>query len=139
MATDTRLWLYKQLGLIQASLHDLIRVSVDRAEADVDVLMPGFTHLQVKLVTCLHCQEHLDFTHLQVRSRDAVCIAERKVGLLHSRRDPPGLHTVRLAEAAPAHTAMLSMLESGALAAHLGPACEVPQVASILYQFRFAN
>lgn len=47
MATDTRLWLYKELQLVQASLHDLIRASVERAEADVDVLMPGFTHLQV--------------------------------------------------------------------------------------------
>ncbi len=32
---------------MQAALHDLIRASVDRAEADVEVLMPGFTHLQV--------------------------------------------------------------------------------------------
>lgn len=47
VATDTRLWLYKELQQVQAALHDLIRVSVDRAEADVDVLMPGFTHLQV--------------------------------------------------------------------------------------------
>ena len=46
VATDTRLWLYNKLGEIQASLHDLIRVSIERAEADVDVLMPGFTHLQ---------------------------------------------------------------------------------------------
>jgi argininosuccinate lyase len=47
VATDTRLWLYKELQQVQAALHDLIRASVDRAEADVEVLMPGFTHLQV--------------------------------------------------------------------------------------------
>lgn len=45
-ATDTRLWLFNKLGEIQSSLHELILVSVQRAEADVDVLMPGFTHLQ---------------------------------------------------------------------------------------------
>ena len=47
VATDTRLWLHKELQQVQAALHDLIRASVDRAEADVEVLMPGFTHLQV--------------------------------------------------------------------------------------------
>ena len=50
VATDTRLWLYKELQLVQAALHDLIRASVDRAEADVEVLMPGFTHLQVSCI-----------------------------------------------------------------------------------------
>ena len=47
VVTDTRLWLYKQLQLIQSSLHDLIRASVARSEQDVDVIMPGYTHLQV--------------------------------------------------------------------------------------------
>ena len=35
-----------KLNEIRASLADLIRASVARAEQDVDVLMPGFTHLQ---------------------------------------------------------------------------------------------
>lgn len=47
MATDTRLWLYGQLKEIQLSLRQLIVAAADRAEAEVDVLMPGFTHLQV--------------------------------------------------------------------------------------------
>ena len=46
VATDTRLWLMHKLNEIRASLADLIRASVARAEQDVDVLMPGFTHLQ---------------------------------------------------------------------------------------------
>lgn len=46
MATDTRLWLLNKLKDVRASLADLIRASVARAEQDVDVLMPGFTHLQ---------------------------------------------------------------------------------------------
>ena len=46
MATDTRLWLLNKLKEVRASLADLIRASVARAEQDVDVLMPGFTHLQ---------------------------------------------------------------------------------------------
>lgn len=46
VATDTRLWLHNQLLLIRQALRELIKVAADRAEAEVDVLMPGFTHLQ---------------------------------------------------------------------------------------------
>ncbi|KAJ9522528.1 hypothetical protein QJQ45_008364 [Haematococcus lacustris] len=46
VATDTRLWLYNQLLIIRGALHELMKVAADRAEAEVDVLMPGFTHLQ---------------------------------------------------------------------------------------------
>ncbi|KAK9814812.1 hypothetical protein WJX72_011922 [[Myrmecia] bisecta] len=46
VATDTRLWLKEELKLIRSSLADLMRVAVDRAEREVDVLMPGYTHLQ---------------------------------------------------------------------------------------------
>lgn len=46
VATDTRLWLYGQLQLIRVALRELIEVSCERSTAEVDVLMPGFTHLQ---------------------------------------------------------------------------------------------
>lgn len=46
VATDTRLWLYNELQVVRKSLRELIRVACDRAEAEADVLMPGFTHLQ---------------------------------------------------------------------------------------------
>jgi argininosuccinate lyase len=46
VATDYRLWLIKEVNRTRASLHQLITVACDRAEAEVDVLMPGFTHLQ---------------------------------------------------------------------------------------------
>lgn len=46
VATDTRLWLYNQLLLIRTALRELIKVAADRAEAEADVIMPGFTHLQ---------------------------------------------------------------------------------------------
>ena len=47
VATDTRLWLYGALQDTRGYLADLIKTAVVRAESDVDVLMPGFTHLQV--------------------------------------------------------------------------------------------
>ena len=60
VATDVRLWLKWQIAgreptqanaaaapfSLDAALADLIRSAVDRAEAEIDVLMPGYTHLQ---------------------------------------------------------------------------------------------
>ncbi|KAF5839870.1 L-Aspartase-like protein [Dunaliella salina] len=46
VATDTRLWLYKELCQIRQALQELISVTSERAERECDVLMPGFTHLQ---------------------------------------------------------------------------------------------
>ena len=46
VATDTRLWLFRALQGVRLALADLIKAAVARAEAEVDVLMPGFTHLQ---------------------------------------------------------------------------------------------
>lgn len=46
VATDYRLWLLNQVARLRGDLQQLIRVACDRAEAEVDVLMPGFTHLQ---------------------------------------------------------------------------------------------
>ncbi|KXZ44383.1 hypothetical protein GPECTOR_68g354 [Gonium pectorale] len=46
VATDYRLWLVGQVAVMRSEVQELIRVAADRSEAEVDVLMPGFTHLQ---------------------------------------------------------------------------------------------
>ena len=46
VATDTRMWLRAQLVELRGHLRTLIEIAVDRAEREVDVVMPGFTHLQ---------------------------------------------------------------------------------------------
>ena len=46
VATDTRLWLMRALRELRVLLRELISVAAQRAEAEVDVIMPGFTHLQ---------------------------------------------------------------------------------------------
>jgi argininosuccinate lyase len=47
VATDTRLWLHAHLtNVTRPHLANLIKAAVARAEAEVGVLMPGFTHLQ---------------------------------------------------------------------------------------------
>ena len=46
VATDLRLWLRGQVAELDQALAALIRAATDRAEAEIDVLMPGYTHLQ---------------------------------------------------------------------------------------------
>lgn len=46
VATDVRLWLREEIAQLQLHLQQIIRVAVDRAEAEIDLLMPGYTHLQ---------------------------------------------------------------------------------------------
>jgi argininosuccinate lyase len=47
VATDVRLWLRGEIDLIGGLLGDLQRALVDLAEKNVEVILPGFTHLQV--------------------------------------------------------------------------------------------
>jgi len=47
VATDVRLWLRDEIDLISALLGELQSALLDVAEKNVDVILPGFTHLQV--------------------------------------------------------------------------------------------
>ncbi|PSJ80352.1 argininosuccinate lyase [Neisseria iguanae] len=47
VATDIRLWLRDQITGIQTLIQDLQTALVELAEANAEVVMPGFTHLQV--------------------------------------------------------------------------------------------
>jgi argininosuccinate lyase len=46
VATDVRLWLRGEIAGLDRSLADLIASAASRAEAEVDILMPGYTHVQ---------------------------------------------------------------------------------------------
>ncbi|KAF5365795.1 hypothetical protein D9758_003246 [Tetrapyrgos nigripes] len=46
VATDMRLWLLDEIKDVESGLRGLIRVMVERADKEKDVLMPGYTHLQ---------------------------------------------------------------------------------------------
>ncbi|KAG9318806.1 putative argininosuccinate lyase [Chiua virens] len=48
VATDMRLWLLGEVGEVKASLEGLVRVMVERADKERDILLPGYTHLQFK-------------------------------------------------------------------------------------------
>src|SRR5207253_7146231 len=47
VATDVRLWLRGEIDLIAGLLVALQKALVDIAEKNVEVILPGFTHLQV--------------------------------------------------------------------------------------------
>lgn len=46
VATDVRLWLREEIDAVRNDVASLVKVMAGRAEAEVDVLMPGYTHLQ---------------------------------------------------------------------------------------------
>ena len=47
IATDTRLYIKDEISKIKKILIKLIEVLVDTAEKNTDIVMPGYTHLQV--------------------------------------------------------------------------------------------
>ena len=46
IATDVRLWLRDEIALLRNHLRQLISVAAERAAEEIDLLMPGYTHLQ---------------------------------------------------------------------------------------------
>jgi argininosuccinate lyase len=73
VATDVRLWLRDEIDGLQALLQELQRALVEVAERHVDVIMPGFTHLQVaQPVSFAH---HL-LAYVEMFARDAERLAD---------------------------------------------------------------
>ncbi|MBW0171025.1 MAG: argininosuccinate lyase [Hydrogenophaga sp.] len=73
VATDVRLWLRSEIDLIVPLLNELQTALVEVAEKNVDVILPGFTHLQVaQPVSFAH---HL-LAYVEMFSRDAERFAD---------------------------------------------------------------
>ncbi len=73
VATDVRLWLRGEIDLISALLNDLQQSLLDVAEQNAEVILPGFTHLQVaQPVSFGH---HL-LAYVEMFSRDAERMAD---------------------------------------------------------------
>ena len=73
VATDVRLWLRGEIDLISALLIDLQQALLEVADQYVDVILPGFTHLQVaQPVSFGH---HL-LAYVEMFSRDAERMAD---------------------------------------------------------------
>ena len=73
VATDVRLWLVSEIDLIGGLLTDLQKSLIEVAERNVDVILPGFTHLQVaQPVSFAH---HL-LAYVEMFARDAERMAD---------------------------------------------------------------
>ena len=68
VATDVRLWLRDEIDLIGALLTDLQKSLLALAESNVDVILPGFTHLQVAQPVSFG---HHMLAYVEMFSRDA--------------------------------------------------------------------
>ncbi|WP_313314367.1 argininosuccinate lyase [Pulveribacter sp.] len=81
VATDVRLWLRGEIDLIDGLLTELQRALVEVAEKNVEVILPGFTHLQVAQPVSFahHLLAYVEmFSRDQERMRDA----RRRVNVL---------------------------------------------------------
>ena len=73
VATDVRLWLRSEIDLIGELLVDMQKSLVDVAEANAEVILPGFTHLQVAQPVSFG---HHMLAYVEMFSRDAERFAE---------------------------------------------------------------
>jgi argininosuccinate lyase len=73
VATDVRLWLRGEIDLIAGLLADLQRSLVDLAERNAEVILPGFTHLQVAQPVSFG---HHMLAYVEMFSRDTERMAE---------------------------------------------------------------
>ena len=73
VATDVRLWLRGEIDLIAELLTDLQKALVDIADKNVDVILPGFTHLQVAQPVSFG---HHMLAYVEMFARDAERMAD---------------------------------------------------------------
>lgn len=73
VATDVRLWLRSEIDLISGLLVDLQKALLDIASRNVEVILPGFTHLQVAQPVSFG---HHMLAYVEMFSRDAERMAD---------------------------------------------------------------
>ncbi len=73
VATDVRLWLRTEIDLILSLLTDLQKALLTVAEQNVDVILPGFTHLQVAQPVSFG---HHMLAYVEMFARDAERMAD---------------------------------------------------------------
>ncbi len=73
VATDVRLWLRGEIDLIDGLLDELQRSLLAIAEKNVDVILPGFTHLQVAQPVSFG---HHMLAYVEMFARDAERMAD---------------------------------------------------------------
>lgn len=81
VATDLRLWLMDNLPQLEQALFDLQKALLERAEQDLEVMLPGYTHLQRAQPILLG---HWWLSHFWPLQRDAERLkqAQRRMAVL---------------------------------------------------------
>ena len=111
VATDTRLWLLDHLTEVDAALVDLQQALIARADADFNIIVPGYTHLQPAQPILL---SHWWLAHFWPLQRDRQRLADLR----------PRLASLPLGAAALAGTSF--PIDRAALAADLGFSMTAP-------------
>ena len=81
VATDLRLWLRDEIGRLEALLREAQRALIDLAEANHDVMMAGYTHLQ-RAQPILFAHWCLAYFEMLARDRERLIDAQRRVNIL---------------------------------------------------------
>jgi argininosuccinate lyase len=81
VATDLRLWLRDEIDELTAEVRSLIRALTERARADIDVALPGYTHLQ-RAQPVLLAHHWLAYVEMLLRDLDRLADARRRVDVL---------------------------------------------------------
>ena len=89
VATDLRLWIRDALDRIDARLLDLQRAFVGRCDADFDVILPGYTHLQ-RAQPVLAPHYWLAYCEKFERDRQRLADCRRRVNVSQPGRRGPG-------------------------------------------------
>ena len=81
VATDVRLWLRDQIDAAAAELIDLERALLRRARADIDVVVPGYTHLQ-RAQPVLLSHHWLAYAEMLERDRERLADTRKRTNVL---------------------------------------------------------
>ncbi|MEW6270767.1 MAG: argininosuccinate lyase [Thermodesulfobacteriota bacterium] len=81
VATDLRLWLRDEVDAMVAGVGRLVDALVERARRDLDVVMPGYTHLQ-RAQPVLLAHHWLAYVEMLLRDRSRLLDARRRLNVL---------------------------------------------------------
>src|SRR5205823_4120173 len=81
IATDIRLWIRDAIDRVDALLREHQRALVEAAEANVDLVLPGYTHLQ-RAQPVLAAHYFLAYVEKFQRDRDRLADCRKRVNVL---------------------------------------------------------
>ena len=81
VATDLRLWTREAIDRVDALVARLQRAFLDRCDADLDIILPGYTHMR-RAQPVLAPHYWLAYCEKLARDRQRLCDARRRVNVL---------------------------------------------------------